>query len=226
MTIDEKLKNVKIITEVEQGSEEWKALRFGKATASNFKNIITRGGKLSSSHDGYAMELAIEKFLSNLQEDIQTPAMRRGNELEPLAREVYCEKTLNCVEEVSFFDCEDFGYSPDGLVGDDGLIEIKCMNAQKHAECLLTQSIPDEHYAQCQGGLMISGRQWLDFISYHPDITDGLDISIIRISRDEDFINQLKEHLTITIDKRNSYISKLSSIGGTSEFTYSNNDIY
>lgn len=147
----------------------------------------------------------MESFVCNLSESYKSEAMKRGNDLEHLARNVYQEQTLNIVKEITFIDCDDYGCSPDGLVGDDGIIEIKCMNIANHADVIFNNKIPDEYYTQCQGALMASQRKWLDFISYNPDLDSKLEIHIIRVFPDIEFIAKLKEYLDITIQKRNEY---------------------
>lgn len=180
-----------IIHNVEQGTDEWHNLRKGIATASNFSKIITSAGKESLTLDKYVFELATDSLLTKIEVGYSNANMQRGNELEPLARQAYQEETFNIVEQCGFItsDCGNFGYSPDGLVGDDGLIEIKCPLAKTHFGYILDNKCPSDYYAQVQGGLFITGRKWCDFISYHPDFKQSL--FILRVERDEEFIAKL-----------------------------------
>jgi len=203
----------KIITndEIQQGTEEWKQLRLGKATASKFKRIITRTGKRSTSYEKYALELAFEKFAARIPDSFSTQAMERGIALESIARQEYSKNTLTEVTEVAFFDCGSYGFSPDGLIDDDGLIEVKAMNIEKHAECFITKEVPDEHYAQCQGALMVSQRKWIDFVSYNSDLRQPLDLVIIRLFPDIEFINNLSKYVQDTINKRDEFIKLIEN---------------
>ena len=172
------------IINVEQGSDEWLQIRLGVATASNFSKIVTSKGEIAKPHTEYALKLASETLLEEPEDSYKSADMERGNELEPLAREAYEEYNFCQVKEVGFMlsDCKNFGYSPDGLVGKDGLIEIKCPKANNHAKYLAGKKCPTEYIAQVQGGLMISGRKWCDFVSYHPDFKEGCEIFVCRVT--------------------------------------------
>jgi putative phage-type endonuclease len=198
---------MKIIKEVDQGSQEWLNLRLGKATASNFSNIITSQGKRSTKLRDYALQLASELLLTDYEEAYKSPSMIRGNELEPEAREAYKQFTFNKVEEISFFDCDNYGYSPDGLVNDDGLLEIKCPGAVNHMKYLYENKLPTAYKAQCQGGLMVSNRKYLDFVSYNPLFREGKELFIKRVERDEEFIELLKIYLNEVISLRDKFVS-------------------
>lgn len=201
------------IVNLEQGSQEWLEFRLGMATASNFDNLITSTGKESTSLEKYALKLASEKLLINPEPSYKNEAMQRGNELEPLARERYQQFTLSSVDQVGMIvsDCGNYGYSPDGLVGEDGLIEIKCPMAPNHIKNLLSKQVPSEYYAQCQGGLFLSNKKWIDFISYHPDFKEPNDLLIIRLERDEEFIIKLSNLIDKVIIKRNEILNQLKN---------------
>jgi len=125
---------MQIIRDIEQGSDEWLKLRLGVATASNFDKIITTTGKESESLKKYALQLATELMLETPEPSFKNDVMARGNELESLARDAYQEQSFNVVEQITMFksDCGNFGYSPDGIVGVGGLVEIKCPIATTH----------------------------------------------------------------------------------------------
>ena len=200
-----------IIHNVEQGTDEWLNLRKGVATASNFSKIITSTGKESTAIDKYAFELATDSLLTKIEAGYSNANMQRGNELEPLARQTYQEETFNLVEQCGFItsDCGNFGYSPDGLIGDDGLIEIKCPLATNHFNYIIDKKCPTAYYSQVQGGLFITGRKWCDFVSYHPDFTQPL--FIFRVERDEEFITQLDILLKKLLSIKNEFLTKWES---------------
>jgi putative phage-type endonuclease len=201
------------ILELEQGSQEWLDVRKGILTASNFFNVITSKGERSKRLNDYAFDLAASSLLTTAEATFTSPAMERGNELEPYARQKYCEDSFTTVEEVGIMlsDCGNYGYSPDGLVDDDGLIEIKCPMAKNHAKYLSQKRCPTEYYAQVQGGLYVSGRQWCDFVSYHPDFEEDHILFVHRVERNEEFISNLKSFIDETILLRDNIIQKIKS---------------
>lgn len=183
------------IINCEQGTEEWLKHRLGIATASEFSKVITSTGKDSESIRDYALQLASE-LLTTEQDPIYTnDSMIRGTELEGDAREAYEEHFFCVVDTVGFMKCDDYGYSPDGLIGDDGLIEIKCPSQKVHTKYLFNNKLPTEYKTQVQGGLLVSGRKWCDFISYHPGFIKPHNLFVKRIFRDEDYISALKAGL-------------------------------
>lgn len=202
---------MQIIKDIEQGSDEWLKLRMGVATASNFNKIITATtAKESSTLPKYALELATQHLLDKPEETYKSSAMQRGSDLEPLARQAYQESSLCSVEEIAMFksDCGNFGYSPDGLIGDDGLIEIKCPLAITHLNYILDGKMPKDYIQQVQCGLWVSERKWCDFVSYHPNFKEQK-LFIVRVERDEDYISKLSELAKKTISIRDEYLSKL-----------------
>lgn len=198
------------ILDLVQGSEEWLKARIGIATASNFSKIITPAkGDVSKTIDSYALELAVESITGIREEGFKSSAMERGNQLEPIARKLYERKKLKKVEQIGFVvsDCENYGYSPDGVIG-DGLIEIKCPLATTHAKYLMDNKLPDDYKPQVQGGLFVSGRKWCDFISYHPDFGNQ-SLMIVRVERDEDYIAKLEAGLKLLISKKEEFLTKI-----------------
>jgi len=171
---------------VEQGTEEWFQARAGIPTASSFKLVLAKGqGKTRKT---YMLKLAGEILTGEIQEQFSNTHTERGNELEPEALELYELQTGNKVEKCGFIKAFGAGYSPDGLVGDDGLVEIKTKLPHLQIELLLNGGVPSEHLAQIQGGLWVSGREWCDFVSYYP----GLPLFIVRVSRDERKVAEIK----------------------------------
>jgi putative phage-type endonuclease len=195
-----------------QGSDEWLQARVGVLTASIFADIITpTKGEIAKKIDDVAFNLAVEKITGEREESYTNAAMQRGNDLEPIAREAYEQHKLELVEEVGLMlsDCGNYGYSPDGLIGDDGLIEIKCPLANTHASYLLSNELPSKYKAQVQGGLFVSGRKWCDFVSYHPSF-GAKSLMIVRVERDEEFIQKLHNAIQLFILKRDDFLNKLA----------------
>jgi len=201
---------MQIIKDIEQGSDEWLKLRLGDATASNFDKIITITGKESESLKKYALQLATELMLETPEPSFKNDVMARGNELESLARDAYQEQTFNVVEQITMFksDCGNFGYSPDGIIGDDGLNEIKCPIATTHFKYLLDNKMPTDYWQQVQGGLWVSKRKWIDFVSFNSYFKDKK-LFIVRVERDEEYIAKLAEQANKVILLRDEYLNKL-----------------
>lgn len=179
------------IINVDQRSPEWYAARLGVPSASNFAKVVTPGGKKSMQVESYLNRLVADIITGRSDQQEPNEAMQRGTELESEARSYY-ELIMGPVEEVGFCIHEDgFGCSPDGMVGQDGLLEIKCPLAHTHVEYLRDCSIPSIYIPQVQGQLLVTGRKWCDFLSYHPDMKPLL----VRVERDEAYIATLHEAL-------------------------------
>lgn len=201
-----------IILDVEQGSEAWFQARAGVPTASAFKRILTGTGKPTSAsvRDTYMYEL-IAEWMGAQVESFQSEWMARGTELEPQARAYYEFMVDADVVEVGtvFKDARrEYSCSPDGLVDDDGGLEIKCPKASTHIKYLLGGKLPTEYVPQVQGSMLVTGRKWWDFLSFHPD----LDPFLIRVERDEDYISALETELTKFIQKRDEKLIQLNPI--------------
>jgi len=183
-----------IRVDVEQRSPEWFAARCGIPTASRFGDLLTpKTMKLSASSTPYLYELLAEWLTGKPKPQFQNDAMMHGTLTEPEAREYYEMRTGRKVEEIGFavHDSLQFGASPDGMVGEDGQIEIKCPYQNGHMEVLLTGEVPAKYRAQVQGQLLVTGRAWCDFISYHPEMPG----EIIRVERDEALIAAMRDAL-------------------------------
>ena len=201
---------MKIINGIEQGSKEWLQMRLGVATASDFKKIITSTGKESKTLKDYALELASESLLTEPESSYKSEAMQRGNDLEDEARKYYSFITDTKVDQVTFIKKDDeIGYSPDGLIDDNGSIEIKCPQKKNHLKYLVDNKLPAEYKSQVQGGLYISGRDYCDFISYHPLFKDDKKMMVVRVGRDEEYIKKLSDLLKKTIDLKNEILTQL-----------------
>lgn len=196
------------IVNVEQRSPEWYAARLGVPTSSNFDKIITTKGVQSKQRQKYLYKLAGEKVSGLPEDNYQNGHMQRGVELEDEARKLYQVITEETVIEVGFCvsDTEyKYGTSPDGLVGDEGLIEIKCPSIAVHVEYLLKKCLPSEYFQQVQGQLLVTGRKWCDFISYYP----GLQPLIVKVLPDSQFIKLLKIELELFCEELEKIIAKI-----------------
>ena len=186
------------ISNFEQGSQEWLESRLGRPTASNFSKLITPTGKPSSSADAYINELIAQRITGELPEFYSNAAMERGNELEPAAKTLY--ELMNDVEVVEvglcLHDTFECGASPDGLVGNDGGIEIKCPLPHTHVSYLRDGKVPSKYIPQIQGCLWIAEREWWDFMSYNPSMQD----LIVRVYRDEAYIKKLADAVTSAVE--------------------------
>lgn len=187
-----------IIHNVEQGTEEWFKVRCGIFTASRFDKIITPTGKESTQAEDYINELAYELVTGNKVEIETTEYMARGSELEPEAAGYY--NFINADVSTCGFITDDhgrWGCSPDRLVGDCGLLEIKCPKPSNHIKNL-KNGFDNKYKPQVQGQLFITGRDWCDFMSYCP----GVEPLIVRIGRDENFIKELERLLTVAHERK------------------------
>ncbi|MDY5105785.1 lambda exonuclease family protein [uncultured Actinobacillus sp.] len=198
-----------MVLPIEQGSPEWFEQRRGKVTASRIADIMakTKSG-YSTSRQNYLMQLLCERLTGKVEESFKSAAMQRGNDLEPEARNWYQLETGEIVEQVSFIDhpnINDAGASPDGLVGAEGLIEIKCPNTATHIETLRSKKPSDRYYKQMQWQMACTGRKWCDFVSFDNRLPDNLAYFCVRIDRNEEVIaeieaevNKFLEELAVT----------------------------
>lgn len=172
-------------TDVIQGSEEWHALRCGRLTASEMKLLVTPTLKVAANEKQRAhfYELLAQRISKYVEPSYVSDDMLRGVEEEILARDLYGQ-TYAPVQEVGFVTNDTFGFtiggSPDGLVGDDGLIEAKSRRQKFQVETILTNTMPDDYLIQAQTLLLVTGRKWVDFLSY----SNGLPMIAIRVLPD------------------------------------------
>lgn len=177
-----------VYEELEQGSDAWLQARCGLLTASTIGKLITPTLKPADNETSrnLLLTLAMERVTGHVEYMHPTFDMQRGTDDEPWARDVYAEKvTKEPVAEVGFivreFDGVKLGYSPDGLVGDTGLLEIKSRKPNVQARTILTDQVPAENRAQLQAGLFVTGREWIDYVSYR----DGMPLYVKRVHPDE-----------------------------------------
>ena len=194
------------VINIEQGTQEWLDARKGVITGSRFKDVITPAkGEASKSSKSYMYELVAERMGASVS-FFQNEHMQRGNELEPDARSAYEFIKDATVYQVGFclHDNKLIGVSPDGLIGEDGGLEIKCPKETTHISYLDNGTLPLIYKPQVQGSMWVTGRKWWDFMSYHPILPP----LIIRVFRDEEYISKMEEVITnfsedmIALEKR------------------------
>ena len=195
---------------IEQGSQEWLALRAGKVTASKVSDVMS--AITTAGYRNYLADLVVERLTGNKTESFTNAAMQWGVDQEPLARAEYEVKTGNFVDQIAFAEhptIADFGCSPDGLVENDGLIEIKCPNTATHIDYVMQDKVPTKYIPQIQCQLAVTGRKWCDFVSFDPRLPDGLQILIVRLERDDEYIEKLQDRVVKFLDEVNSAVNGL-----------------
>jgi putative phage-type endonuclease len=204
------------MSDIEQGTDEWFAIRCGKVTASRVADVIatTKTG-YSASRANYEAQLICEILTGKPAESFTNAAMAHGVECEPLARAAYEVKTGNMVNQVGFVNhptIEQSGASPDGLVGEDGLIEIKCPNTATHLDTLLEQKVPSKYITQMTWQMVCTGRKWCDFVSYDPRLPSNLQLFVQRIELDTDYAKKLESEVAKFLQEINEKVEKLRNI--------------
>ncbi|PPC95205.1 MAG: exonuclease [Methylotenera sp.] len=186
--------------EILQKSEDWHQLRCGKWTGSKFHDVLAKkkDGKPTQKREDLIWDIATERIQGYQPSGMTSYSLKWGNDNEPLARQSYEIKTGEFVEEIAFIKHPKYdfvGVSPDGLIGSEGMIEIKSPSSPKVHLQRWIDGVPDEYVAQLQGGLWVTGRKWIDFISYDGDTDDRFKLLVIRVYRDEAFINNLEDEI-------------------------------
>lgn len=187
------------IIDCDQESPEWFKARCGIPTSSCFDKIVDIKGNRSKQREGYLYQLAGERITKKSEDPFQSDAMKRGKELEDEARQIYGIIKKVKVKKVGLFITEyanpkyNHATSPDGVVGKEGLIEIKCPIMKTHVYYLLKNQLPADYFQQTQGQLLVTGYKWVDFVSYYP----GLKPLIIRVMPDKAFQAKLRKELEL-----------------------------
>jgi putative phage-type endonuclease len=201
---------------IEQGTDEWKMLRCGKVTASRVADIIakTKSG-YSASRDNYMAQLICERLTNSVAESFTNAAMQHGTETEPLARLAYEVNQNVLVDEIAFVlhpTIQMSGASPDGLIGDEGLLEIKAPNTATHIETLLSQTVPGKYNTQMQFQMACTGRQWCDFVSFDNRLPQELQLFVKRVPRDNVFIRLIEGEIVQFLAELDDKINKLMKV--------------
>jgi putative phage-type endonuclease len=190
---------------IEQGTPEWHELRRGKVTASRVADILakTKTGP-SASRQNYLIELALQRTTKAIEPSYTNAAMEWGTATEPQARVAYEVSTSKFVDQVPFIDhptIQGFGCSPDGLVGADGLLEIKCPNSATHWEYFKSKEPPKKYFIQMQAQMAVTGAKWCDFVSFDPRMPERSQLLIVNVPRDSEFIVFMEAEIKIFLDE-------------------------
>lgn len=209
------------MTDFDQGSADWFAIRCGKVTASRVADVIakTKTG-YGASRANYAAQLIAERLTGTVAESYSNAAMAWGTEQEPEARLAYEFRTDAEVEQVAFVLHPTIGMSgasPDGLIGTDGLLEIKCPNTATHIETLRGQSIPGKYETQMLWQMACTGRQWCDFASFDPRMPEEMRLFIKRLPRDDARIAELEAEVTAFLSEIDATVAELTRLYGLPE---------
>ena len=197
-----------------QGTPEWLAERAGKVTASMISAVLMKPE--TAGFRDYQAQLVAEILTGKPQgSDYVNAAMAFGTEMEPLARSAYEAETGFSVDEVGFCQhpaIERAGASPDGLVGNSGLVEIKCPKVATHLAYLIAGIVPVGYKNQMMWQMACSGKDWCDFASFRPDLPEHLQLFIVRFKRDPERIKELEAAVVAFLDSVDKMINQLKKV--------------
>jgi putative phage-type endonuclease len=204
-----------IVLDFEQGSPEWHAYRCGKVTASRVADVIakTKTG-WGASRANYAAQLVVERLTGTVAESYSNAAMQWGTDTEPRARLVYAMMTDAEVGQCGLIQHPTIPLScasPDGLIGDDGLVEIKCPNSATHIETLLSETVPAKYVTQMQWQMACSDRAWCDFVSFDPRMPGEMQLFVSRVRRDDAVIKDLATQIETFLAEVADTVSQLQN---------------
>ena len=202
--------------EIEQRSEDWFAIRLGKVTASRVADVIakTKTG-YSTSRENYMAQLVVERLTQTKAESYTNAALQWGTDQEPFARAAYEAAQGVMVEEVGFVPhpkIEWAGASPDGLVGDDGLVEIKCPNTATMIEALLTGKVPTKYFTQMQFQMACTGTKFCDYVVFDPRMPAKAQLFVTRVNRDDAYIAEIEAEIVKFLAEVESQVQQLNQI--------------
>ena len=202
--------------QIEQRSSAWFEARLGRVTASRVADVIakTKSG-YSASRDNYMAQLICERLTGQQGESFTNAAMTWGTETEPLARSAFEAYADVMVEEVGFVPhptIEMSGASPDGLVGAEGMLEIKCPNTATHIDTLLTQTVPSKYITQMQWQMACCERQWCEFVSFDPRLPQDLQLFVKRVEFNQTYVAMLEEEVTSFLEELEIKVAKLTNL--------------
>ncbi len=200
---------------MEQGTEEWFAARAGKVTASRIADLMARTKSgYSASRDNYMAQLIVEKFTGKVAESFNSAAMQWGSDQETFARAAYEARKNVLVDEIGFVPhptIEGVGASPDGLVGNDGLVEIKCPNTATMIDTLINETVPHKYFAQMQMQMSCTQRKWCDYAVFDPRMPENGQLFIKRVERDEKFVEDMESEIIKFLDEMNAKFKTLQA---------------
>jgi putative phage-type endonuclease len=199
-----------------QGSPEWIAIRVGKVTASRVCDVVakTKTGP-GASRANYMAELVAERLTGVAAESYMNGAMKWGTDHEPEARDAYCTHNLIDVVQVGFVPHPTIpmsGASPDGLIGNDGLLEIKCPNTATHLDTRLGQKVPEKYVTQALWQMACTKRAWCDFASYDPRLPHSMRLFVCRVERDDKAIKALEAEVTKFLAELDEKVARLRQL--------------
>ena len=200
---------------MEQRTDDWFAARLGKVTASRVADVIakTKTG-YGAGRANYMADLVVERLTGQKASSFSNAAMEWGTEQEPNAKAAYAAKTGILVEEVGFIDHPTVamsGASPDGLA-EDGLVEIKCPNTATHLEYIFDGKPPQKYVTQMQWQMACAGKPWCDFVSYDPRLPERLQLLVVRVLRDDDYIKMLEQEVNTFLQELDDKLNKLEKV--------------
>lgn len=207
----------------EQGTESWFADRLGKVTASRLADVLAKTKTAySASRNNYMTQLVLETITQSRAESYTNFSMAWGTEQEPFARAAYEARTGQMVEEVGFLPHPTIalaGASPDGLVGDDGMVEIKCPSTSTALECWLTQfqggnAVDAKYYAQMQWQMRCADRSWCDYVVFDPRMPAKAQLFVTRVERDDAWLANAEEEVVKFLAEMQDKVETLKSIIG------------
>lgn len=201
--------------EFAQYSDDYDKIRLGLPTSSKFDKIITPTGKAASGWQTYAHHLIAERLLGNTIHTYSSPYMQVALEMESDAVAFYESMREVDTLPIGFVTTDDgkTGCSPDRLIGDDGLLEIKCPEPQTQVGYLLTGEPEKKYYPQLQGQLYVTGREWVDICAFHYELPP----CVVRIERDEPYLEEMDKYVTKFNEYISSVMDKISSMHGLKE---------
>jgi hypothetical protein len=204
------------IIRCEQGSDEWKALRLGRVTGSRVSDVMAKikTGEAAGRRN-YRAEIICEILTGQTAEGYVSKEMMWGTEQEPFARVAYELAQDVTVEKIGFAvhpALERFGSSPDGLIGEDGLCELKCPNTATHIDYLLRGVVPAEYQLQMLSEMACAERQWADFVSYDPRLPKDLQLFVRRFHRDDARIKEIETMVSIFLSEVDDVLNRLKAL--------------
>lgn len=199
-----------------QGTDEWKTIRLGKVTASRVADVVARTKTgWGASRAGYAAQLVVERLTGSAAESYSNAAMQWGNDHEQEARDAYAFFRDVDVAEIGFVHHPTIpmsGASPDGLVGNDGLVEIKCPTSATHIETLLGGSVPTKYLTQMQWQMQCTGRTWCDFVSFDPRLPPEMRLFVRKVERDHARIAELEDAVAGFLAEVDATVAELTRL--------------
>jgi len=203
--------------QVEQRSNDWFTARLGKATASRIVDAMAtlKTGKPAATRENYAAQLVAERLAGARADSFTNAAMQWGVDMEPEARAAYAEHIGDQPVEIGFIDHPTIpmsGASPDGLVGFDGMLEIKCPNTATHIATLRGAPIDRKYVLQTQWQMACAERDWCDFVSYDPRMPEAMRLHVRRVPRDNELISEIEKAVTAFLAEIDETVAELSAL--------------